>query len=106
MNGIELNEEGFKKLSEEISLDSIETKVDMPWGKEKVTLYYGEVPLGESIELLVLRKGLARQLLPDGKIGGASSHAYYEVCTSPALYNLLTSLIPTHPNAAGVSQRV
>ncbi len=106
MNGIELNEEGFQKLSEEISLDSIETKVDMPWGKEKVTLYYGEVPLGESVELLVLRKGLARQLLPDGKIGGASSHAYYEVCTSPALYDLVAALIRTNQTAAVVSQRV
>src|SRR5216684_1518246 len=46
-NGIELNEEGFQKLSEEISLDSIETKLEMPWGKQNVTLYYGEVPLGE-----------------------------------------------------------
>ena len=33
MNGIELNEEGFQKLSEEISLDSIETKLDMPGAK-------------------------------------------------------------------------
>jgi hypothetical protein len=94
-NGIELNEEGFQKLSEEISLESVETKVDMPWGKENATLYYGEVPMGESVELLVLRKGLARQLLPDGKIGAASSHAYYEVCTSPALYDLVAALIRT-----------
>jgi len=35
--------------------------------------------LGESVELLVLRKGFARQLLPDGKVGGATSHPYYEV---------------------------
>jgi hypothetical protein len=95
MNGIELNEEGFQKLSEEISLDSIETKLDMPWGKENVTLYFGEVPLGDSVELLVLRKGLARQLLPDGKIGVPSSHPYYEVCTSPALYDLVAALIRT-----------
>ena len=95
MNGIELNEEGFQKLSEEISLDSIETKLEMPWGKENVTLYYGEVPMGESVELLVLRKGLARQLLPDGKIGIASSHPYYEVCTSAALYDLVAALIRT-----------
>src|SRR6266851_5074591 len=95
MNGIELNEEGFLKLSEEISLDSIETKLDMPWGKENVTLYFGEVPLGDSVELLVLRKGLARQLLPDGKIGMPSSHPYYEVCTSPALYDLVAALIRT-----------
>jgi hypothetical protein len=95
MNGIELNEEGFQKLSEEISLDSIETKLDMPWGKENVTLYFGEVPLGDSVELLVLRKGLARQLLPDGKIGAHSTHPYYEVCTSPALYDLVAALIRT-----------
>jgi class 3 adenylate cyclase len=94
-NGIEINEEGFQKLSEEISLDSIETKQEMPWGKENVTLYYGEVPMGESVELLVLRKGLARELLPDGKIGMASSHPYYEVCTSAALHDLVAALIRT-----------
>jgi len=104
-NGIELNEEGFQKLSEEISLDSIETKLEMPWGKENVTLYYGEVPLGESVELLVLRKGLARQLLPDGQIGAASQHPYYEVCTSPALYDLVAALIRTHQAAELVSSR-
>ena len=101
MNGIELNEEGFQKLSEEISLDSIETKQDMPWGKENVTLYYGEVPMGESVELLVLRKGLARQLLPDGKIGVSSNHPYYEVCTSAALYDLVAALIRTQAAAIG-----
>ena len=105
MNGIELNEEGFQKLSEEISLDTIETKLDKPWGKENVTLYYGEVPLGESVELLVLRKGMARQLLPDGKIGAPSTHAYYEVCTSPALYDLVAALIRTHQAAAMASHR-
>src|ERR1700682_2864374 len=104
-NGIELNEEGFQKLSEEISMDSIETKLEMPWGKENVTLYYGEVPLGESVELLVLRKGLARQLLPDGQIGAASQHPYYEVCTSPALYDLVAALIRTHQAAEVVSVR-
>lgn len=100
MNGIELNEEGFQKLSEEILLESFATKLDMPWGKEDLTLYYGEVPVGESIELLVLRKGLAKQLLPDGKIGGKSDHNYYEVCTSPALYELVAALKRTQ--AVGV----
>jgi 2'-5' RNA ligase len=104
-NGIELNDEGFQKLSEEISLESIETKLEMPWGKQNVTLYYGEVPLGESVELLVLRKGFARQLLPDGKIGGASAHPYYEVCTSPALYDLVAALIRTQQADVVGSQR-
>ncbi|PYT58131.1 MAG: hypothetical protein DMG35_18770 [Acidobacteria bacterium] len=105
MNGIEINEEGFQKLSEEISLDSVETRLEMPWGKQSVTLFYGEVPLGESVELLVIRKAFARKLLPDGKIGGPTEHYYYEVCTSPALYNLVAALIRTNVAAALVSQR-
>jgi hypothetical protein len=99
MNGIELNEEGFRKLSEEISLDSVETKLEMPWGKENVTLHYGEVPTGDSVELLVLRKAVARELLPDGKIGVPSTHPYYEVCTSHALYDLVAALIRTQAAA-------
>jgi CII-binding regulator of phage lambda lysogenization HflD len=100
MNGIELNEEGFQKLSEEISLDSIDTKLDMPWGKETVTLFFGEVPMGESVELLVLRKGYARQLLADGKIGPVSLHPYYEVCTNSGLYELVAALIRSQQVAA------
>jgi hypothetical protein len=92
MNGIELNEEGFQKLSEEISLEPVEMNVMTPWGKEETTLYWGEVPMGESVEVLLLRKAVARQLLPDGKIGPATEHNYYEVCTSPALYELAASL--------------
>src|SRR5438094_4459721 len=105
MNGIEINEEGFQKLSVEISLETIETKLDLPWGKQNVTLFYGEVPLGESVELLVLRKSFARQLLPDGKVGGATSHPYYEVCTAPALYDLVAALIRTQQAATLASQR-
>jgi hypothetical protein len=99
MNGIELNEEGFEKLSEEISLETIHTHFEYPWSKEEVILYYGEVPMGESVELLVLRKGVARELLPDGKIGKASDHNYYEVCTNPALYELVATLKRNQPAA-------
>jgi hypothetical protein len=99
MNGIELNEEGFEKLSEEISLETIHTHLEYPWSKEEVILYYGEVPMGESVELLVLRKGVARELLPDGKIGKASDHNYYEVCTNPALYELVATLKRNQPAA-------
>ena len=92
MNGIELNDEGFAKLSEEISLETLQTQLEYPWSKEHVVLYYGEVPMGESVEVLVLRKGVARELLPDGKIGRASEHNYYEVCTNPGLYDLVAAL--------------
>jgi len=104
-NGIELNDEGFQKLSEEISLESIDTKLDLPWGKETVTLFYGEVPIGENVELIVLRKGTARELLQDGKLGGPSKHSYYEVCTASALFDLVAALIRTNQSAAFVSSR-
>jgi hypothetical protein len=100
MNGIELNDEGFEKLSEEISLDTLEMHLDMPWGKEAVSIYFGEVPMGESVELLVLRKGYARHLLADGKIGPVSSHPYYEVCVNPKLYELVAALIRSQQVAA------
>jgi hypothetical protein len=99
MNGIELNAEGFEKLSEEISLEPIHTTLEYPWSREEVVLYYGEVPMGESVELLVLRKGVARQLQPDGKIGKPSEHNYYEVCTNPALYDLVAALKRTQSAA-------
>jgi len=99
LNGVELNDEGFQKLSEEISLETIEMKLDMPWGKENVTLYYGEAPIGESVELLVLRKGAARELGSGGKIGAPTPHPYYEVCTTPALYELVAALIRTQQAA-------
>ena len=104
-NGIELNEEGFKKLSEEISLESIDTTLDLPWAKETVTLHYGEVPIGETVELIVLRKGMARELQPDGKLGSPSEHSYYEVCTAPALFDLVSALIRANQTAALASAR-
>jgi hypothetical protein len=47
----------------------------------------------------VLRKGLARELRADGSIGVASTHPYYEVCTSSALYDLVAALIRTQSAA-------
>ncbi|MGA7092386.1 MAG: hypothetical protein WBX12_17045, partial [Candidatus Acidiferrales bacterium] len=88
LNGIEINEEGFQKLSSEISLAPMAGNFPMPWGKERVPLYFGQVPLGESLEPIVIRKGLVRQLLPGGKIGNQGTRAYYEVCTDTKLLDL------------------
>ncbi|HEY6443467.1 MAG TPA: hypothetical protein VIY66_09025 [Candidatus Acidoferrales bacterium] len=88
LNGIELNEEGFQKLQREISLTPVGGNFPLPWGKERVQLYFGEVPLGESLEPIVIRKGLVHQLLPGGKIGDQGARAYYEVCTDAKLLDL------------------
>ena len=88
LNGIELNEEGFQKLSGEISLRPMTGNFTLPWGKEKVQLYFGEVPLGESLEPVVIRKGYVRQLLAGGKVGAQGTRAYYEICTDAKLLEL------------------
>jgi hypothetical protein len=88
LNGIELNEEGFHKLGAEISLAPLTGNFPLPWGKERVQMYFGEVPLGESLEPIVIRKGFVRQLLPGAKIGTQGIRAYYEVCTDPKLLEL------------------
>jgi len=88
LNGIELNEEGFLKLNNEISLAPMGGNFPLPWGKERVQLYFGEVPLGDALEPIIVRKGFVRQLLPGGKIGAQGNRAYYEVCTDPKLLEL------------------
>jgi len=90
LNGIELNEEGFQKLSAEISLRPMSGNFALPWAKEKekVQLFFGEVPLGESLEPVVIRKGFVRQLLAGGKVGSPGTRPYYEICTDAKLLEL------------------
>lgn len=102
LNGIELNEEGFQKLSSEISLSAMGGNFPLPWGKERVQLYFGEVPLGESLEPIVIRKGFVRQLLSGGRIGTQGNRAYYEICTDAKLLELARKKFAT---ASGKSDR-
>lgn len=88
LNGIEMNEDAFQKLSAEISMASMSGSFPMPWGKERVQLYVGEVPLGESLEPVVIRKGFVHQLLTGAKIGAQGTRPYYEVCTDARLLDL------------------
>jgi class 3 adenylate cyclase len=82
MNGVEINEEGFQKLSEEVSLEHLKLRLPLPWGIEEVTLHVGDVPIGESLERLVIRQGIVRRVLPNRSIGDAGTRTYYEVCVN------------------------
>jgi hypothetical protein len=95
LNGVELNDEGFQKLQEEISLTPLEADCVMPWGKERVTFFYGETPVGEGLEPVLIRRGFVRQMLPGGKIGEAGSRPYYEVCVNPKALELVEYLSAT-----------
>jgi hypothetical protein len=88
LNGIEMNEEAFQKLSSEVSMAAMAGTFPMPWGKERVQLYVGEVPFGETLEPVVIRKGFVHQLLSGAKIGAQGTRPYYEVCTDARLLDL------------------
>ena len=95
LNGVELNDEGFQKLQEEISLTPLETDCIMPWGMERVTFFHGETPVGEGLEPVLIRRGFVRQMLPGGKIGEAGTRPYYEVCVNHKVLELADHLAAT-----------
>jgi len=99
LNGVELNEEGFQKLQQEISLASVEADCVLPWGRERVTFFYGETPVGDGVEPVLVRHGFVRQLLPGGRIGPATAHSYYEVCTTPKAFEIAERLVAKAPGA-------
>jgi hypothetical protein len=92
LNGVELNDEGFAKLSEEIALQSVEVECEMPWGQELTTFYLGQAPIGDAVEPILLRRGYVRQLLSDGRIGPEGQRAYYEVCTDARVLEIVESM--------------
>lgn len=92
LNGVEVNAEGFQKLQQEIALNQAEVDCVLPWGRERVIFHVGETPVGEGLEPVLIRQGFVRQLLPDGGIGAAGTRPYYEVCTSPRVFEMLDSL--------------
>ncbi|HEV8384258.1 MAG TPA: hypothetical protein VGQ11_05245 [Candidatus Acidoferrales bacterium] len=100
MNGIQLNGIGFQKLSEEIAFTTAQVECPMPWGPDRCTFYLGEVPVGEKLEPIVVRKGLVRQLLAGGKIGEPGTHAYYEVCIGAGVTHLLEKALAAQKNTA------
>jgi hypothetical protein len=92
LNGVELNDEGFAKLSEEIALQSVEVECELPWGQERTTFYLGQAPIGDAVEPILLRRGYVRQLLSDGRIGPEGQRAYYEVCTDARVLEIVESM--------------
>ena len=88
VNGIELDPEGFAKLSKEISLKSIEYPTE---NHEKITLYTGKVPtLSGKYQRLVIREASILEVKPETMdVIGPTSRKYYEVCTQPAIYEFI-----------------
>jgi len=87
VNGVELNEDGFEKLRQEIALTCEEKTGEVLGHPEKIRLHCGVLPLGSSFEKLIIREARVPILeLPDIKLKAWSDRRYFEVCVHPRLY--------------------
>lgn len=87
LNGIQLNEPGFKKLCEEISLKRLEFPLpNSP--QEKSIIYTGKFPVKSGgYQRLVIREGLIPEVSPDDfNFVQMTDMKYYEVCTNSRVY--------------------
>ena len=92
VNGIELTEDGFAKLENEINLKSIM----YPVGKNnKVNLYTGKVPtLNGDYEPVVIREATILAVKPETlDVIGDTYRKYYEVCTHPEIYEYVKTAL-------------
>ena len=87
VNGIELNSEGFEKLTQEINLTTL--KVAIPeLNRKSIKLHTGKFPLTTGrFQRLIIRESRIRQLRSDTfQPVKATQLKYYEVCTHPLIY--------------------
>ena len=94
VNGIELNEAGFRKLAQEIDLKQFSG--DIPALQlDTVRLFTGKFPTQSGrYQRLVLREAEVPAVNPkDLSPLNVTHHKYYEVCTSPELYKATKHLI-------------
>ena len=90
INGIELNADGFEKLSKEIHLKSMEA--DIPdLKKEKIKIHTGKFPTATGeYQRLIIREACIPEVMPDElRVIRQTDQKYYEVCTHPMLYNFV-----------------
>lgn len=90
VNGIELNAQGFEKLSNEIDLKLV--KSDIAFSDElPFNLYSGTFPTKSGhYQRLIVRESQIPIVDPNSlKRRRISSRKYYEVCTHPKLYKML-----------------
>jgi hypothetical protein len=91
INGIELSEEAFAKLSREINLNRITFKAGHG---EDIQLYTGKVPtINGTFQLLAIRESLVYEVDPETLgITRATSRKYYEVCTNQIIHDYVAGL--------------
>ncbi len=87
VNGIEIDQASFESLNREISLKKISCTVSDILATNH-TLYAGTVPLQNGkFQRIIVREAEILEIKPDSlETAGPTGKKYYEICTSPALY--------------------
>ena len=93
VNGIELNAEGFEKLSQEIDLKPLECHIP-ELQSEKIRVHTGKFPtVTGKYHRLIIREDRIPAISPhDFSILRKTDKKYYEVCTHPLLYKYIEKL--------------
>jgi hypothetical protein len=88
VNGIELNEDGFNKITKEINLQIFTFPSE---NDENIKLYIGKVPLANgNYQRIAIREAIIHKLQPDSlDVTGKISKKYYEVCTHHKIYDFI-----------------
>ena len=87
VGGIHLPRAAFDKLATEISLETFEAEMIMPWGSDRVRFHRGLVPVSPgAFHPILIREGRAAQVeVNEFRVIRFAEHVYYEVCTNPEL---------------------
>jgi len=97
IGGVHINHAAFQKLQHEIKLQLNEVELPGLWGKERVHLYSGLVPVDTSsgtasFHNIVVREARIPHInVLDMSLREWSDGRYYEVCTNAKVYDLIDS---------------
>jgi hypothetical protein len=91
VGGVQLEQRAFQRLRQEISLQEFEIPLPDIWGERLVRLYSGLVPVTTDVFQPIVIREAAVPLIDarDLSLLSWTDHAYYEVCTSDDVYQLV-----------------
>jgi hypothetical protein len=94
LSGIRMNEDAFRKLQQEISLEPLKVKLPASFAssdKGEYGLYSATVPVDRDIfrKIVVRESRIPRIDSADFSIKGWTERRYYEICTDAAIYAAL-----------------
>jgi hypothetical protein len=92
VNGIELNEAGFKKLAKEIDLKSMNCRIP-ELDNEDIRIHSGKFPLVTgTYQRLIIREDWVREInAADFQVKSKTNRKFYEVCSNPILTKYVKS---------------